>query len=60
MKKEKIENADAQKQECSSPSLQPSLRRYTLAFVSCIKVTKINLIILKMRIYDNIIKKYRI
>ena len=33
MKTKKIEYANAQKQECSSPFLQLSLCRYTLAFL---------------------------
>jgi len=34
MKEKRMKQADTQKQECSSPSLQPSLRRYTLAFLA--------------------------
>ena len=34
MKEKIMKQANAQKQECSSPSLQPSLRCYTLAFLA--------------------------
>jgi len=34
MKEKRMKQATAQKQECSSPSLQPSLRCYTLAFLA--------------------------
>ncbi len=36
MKEKRMKQTHAQKQECSSPSLQPSLRCYTLAFLAAL------------------------
>lgn len=36
MKEKQMKQANAQKQECSSPSLQPSLRCHTLAFLAAL------------------------
>jgi len=66
MKKQALNNPNAQKQEICSPSLQPSLRCYTLAFlaahllrmkISIIETLHINhkyyCLTLKIKLYEN-------